>query len=135
MPPEKSDAGWLWDMLDAAQAITQFVAGKTLDDYTGDRMLRGAVEQHIEIIEIIGEAARHVSTPFQEAHPAIAWRPIIAQRHILAHDYGEIRHDLIWRVATIHVPDLVALLQPLVPAAPSEIRHGTAPGEELTAGD
>lgn len=66
-------------------------------------MLRSAVERQIEII---GEAARRVSDDFRVAHPEIAWRPIIAQRHILAHEYGEIEDDLIWRVATIHVPEL-----------------------------
>ena len=112
MPPEKSDAAWLWDMLDAAQAVVDFVRDKSFNDYTRDRMLRGAVERHIEII---GEAARHVSGEFQSAHPEIAWRPIMAQRHVLAHDYGEIRHDLIWNVATVHVPELIRLLEPLVP--------------------
>ena len=37
-----------------------------------------------------------------------------------AHDYGEIRHDRIWRVATTHVPELIRLLEPLVPAPPGE---------------
>ncbi len=53
-------------------------------------------------------------------HTKIPWRPIQAQRHVLAHDYGEIKHDRIWRVAETHVPDLIALLEPLVPAPPAE---------------
>jgi uncharacterized protein with HEPN domain len=32
MLPEKADAAYLWDMLDAARAIKEFVAGKTLHD-------------------------------------------------------------------------------------------------------
>lgn len=55
----------------------------------------------------------------QHAHPEIPWRLIIAQRHVLAHDYGEIDHERIWRVATMHVPELIRLLEPLVPPAPS----------------
>lgn len=105
-------------MLDAARAVQSFVAGKTLEDYAADRMLRGAVERHIEII---GEAARHVSRETQAAHPEIQWRPIMAQRHVLAHDYGEIQHDLIWRVATVHVPNLIGLLEPLVPETPESM--------------
>ena len=50
MLPEKADAAYLWDMLDAARAIKEFVAGKTLHDYQKNRMLRGAVERHVEII-------------------------------------------------------------------------------------
>jgi uncharacterized protein with HEPN domain len=82
MPPERSDAAWLWDMLDAGRAIVEFVAGKSFVDYTADQMLRGAVERHIEII---GEAARNVSREFQAANPDIPWQKIVAQRHVLPH--------------------------------------------------
>lgn len=53
-----------------------------------------------------GEAARHVSDEGKAALPQIAWRPIIAQRHILAHKYGDVEDELVWRVATVHVPVL-----------------------------
>jgi uncharacterized protein with HEPN domain len=92
-----------------------FVAGKSLDQYEADVLLRSAVERQIEII---GEAARHVSKEFQNDHPEIAWRPVMAQRHVLAHDYGEVRHDLVWRVATVHIPELIVLLDSLVPDLP-----------------
>ena len=117
MPPQKSDSAWLWDMLDSATAVRDFAAGKSFDDYLVDRMLRGAVERHIEII---GEAARHVSQDLQTAHPEIPWRGIITQRHVLAHDYGEIKHELVWRVVTEHIPELIAWLQPIVPEGPAD---------------
>ncbi len=122
MPPDKDDRAYLWDMLTAAKAVVGFVQGRTLDDYVADLMLRSAVERQIEII---GEAARRVSKEFQDAHPAILWRPIQAQRHVLAHDYGEIKHDRLWRVAVEHVPALIALLEPLVPAPPAERDSGS----------
>ena len=112
MPPEKSDLSYLWDMLDAAHAVVQFVAGRTFEQYVLDRMLRGAVERHVEII---GEAARKVSQAFRDAHSEIPWKGIIVQRHVLAHQYGEIQDDLIWKVATVHIPELVRALRPLVP--------------------
>ena len=68
MEPEERDAAYLWDMLDAAKAVREFVSSRTYDDYQKDRMLRGAVERNIEII---GEAARHVSEVFQQAHQEI----------------------------------------------------------------
>lgn len=63
MPPEKKNLAFLWDMWDAAKAIQEFVSGKTFHYYQNDRMLRGAVERHLEII---GEAANQVSLDFQE---------------------------------------------------------------------
>ena len=79
MPPDITttggkDTSYLWDMLDAARAICEFVKGRTYNDCDNDRMLRGAVERDLEII---GEAARRVSTVYREAHPEIPWSRII----------------------------------------------------------
>ena len=120
MPLERKDAAFLWDMLDASRAIGQFVAGRSFLDYTRDRMLRGAVERHIEII---GEAARNVSSSFREDHPEIPWTKIVAQRHVLAHEYGEVKHERIWAVVTIHIPELIGHLESLVPTPPKEGRE------------
>jgi uncharacterized protein with HEPN domain len=124
MPPERvprvspeRDPAWLHDMLKAAQAVQSFVAGRTFEHYVGDLLLRSAVERQVEII---GEAARGVTEEFRAAHPEIPWRPIMAQRHRLAHDYGEIDDSLIWTVATVHVPALIERLLPLIPPPPSE---------------
>ncbi len=117
MRPESSDISYLWDMLDASMAIQQFIVDKTFNDYNTDRLLRGAVERHIEII---GEAARNVSTDFQSKHPHIPWFKIIAQRHVLAHEYGEVKHERIWLVATVHISELIKLLKPLIPEPPEQ---------------
>jgi uncharacterized protein with HEPN domain len=110
MRPDARDVGYLWDMLDAALAISDFVRGKSFRDYQGDRLLRGAVERHLEII---GEAARRVSPAFCEAHQEIPWKLIIGQRNILAHEYGEIRHDRIWNVCIERIPALIRTLESL----------------------
>jgi len=115
MRPETSDISYLWDMLDAALAIRRFIAAKTFDDYVRDRLLRGAVERHIEII---GEAAGNVTADYRKEHSEIPWAKIIGQRHILAHEYSEIKHERIWAVATVHIPELIKALEPLVPEPP-----------------
>jgi len=115
MRPDVSDESYLWDMLDAALAIQEFIIGKTFRDYTSDRLLRGAVERHIEIM---GEAAKNVSKEFREKHPEVQWSKIISQRNVLAHEYGEIKHERIWAVATIHVIELIGKLKPLIPQTP-----------------
>jgi len=102
-------------MLTSARAVAEFLRAKTFDDYQDDLMLRSAVERQIEII---GEAARYVSASFQQQHPQIPWSMIMGQRHVLAHDYGEIKHERIWRVATEDVPALIDQLKGLVPQPP-----------------
>jgi uncharacterized protein with HEPN domain len=115
MPRDVDDAALLWDMLDAALAVSTFVDGRTMADFSTDRMLRGAIERHIEII---GQAAGKVSAAFRQEHPDIPWHAIIAQRNVLAHEYGDIKQELIWKVATVHVPALIRQLTPLVPPTP-----------------
>jgi uncharacterized protein with HEPN domain len=95
-------------MLDAARAIAEFVRGKGFKDYLNDRMLRGAVERHLEIL---GEAARRISSEFREANSAIPWKPIIAQRNVLSHEYADVRHERIWAVCTERIPELIELLE------------------------
>jgi uncharacterized protein with HEPN domain len=47
-------------------------------------------------------------------HSEIPWRAIIAQRNVLAHEYGEIKQERMWLVATERVPDLIKKLKPIV---------------------
>ncbi len=117
MRPDNHDAALLADMLEFAERASSYVRGRTLEEYLSNDMLRSAVER---VVQIIGEAASKVSTEFRTAHPEVPWRPIIAQRHILVHDYGELDDDKIWRVATVHVVALVVLLRPLLPPPPPD---------------
>jgi uncharacterized protein with HEPN domain len=116
MLPEESDAAHLWDMLYYSRAILAEVSSMTLEDYRKEDNFRLAIERRIEII---GEAANRVSVIFRKQHPDIPWRPIIAQRNVLAHAYGEIDDERVWQVAVVHIPQLVAMLEPLAPSAPA----------------
>lgn len=113
MRADKADAAYLIDMLHAAEMVVSFTAQHTFADYAADALLRSAIERQIEIV---GEAARHISDQFKDGQPQIPWRKIMAQRHVLAHEYDDIQHDLIWKVATIYIPQLVPALRALCPA-------------------
>lgn len=121
MPRERDERqvpALLWNMLDAALAVQGFVQGRTRADYASDRMLRSAVER---CVEIIGEAAGGVPAAFRELHPEVPWRRIVAQRNALVHAYGAVDDNLMWRLATVSIPQLIALLQPLLPQRPDEL--------------
>jgi uncharacterized protein with HEPN domain len=36
-------------------------------------------------------------------------------RHRLIHGYGEVRLDIVWQVVAETLPDLIAILRPLIP--------------------
>ena len=55
-------------MLEQLQNVEEFIAGKTLHDIKGDKVLQYAL---VKCIEIIGEAAYMLSIDFKEKHPQV----------------------------------------------------------------
>ena len=117
MRPDFQDAGFLSDVVTAGRQVLTYSENATFDDFQRNSMMRHACERQIEIM---GEAARRVSASFRTGHPEIPWRRIIAQRHVLAHEYGEIKVELIWKLITTHIPDLIAKLQAILPSPPPD---------------
>jgi len=112
---EDRDVSLLWDMLQAAREIVEFVEGVNYNQFSTQKILRYAVERQIITI---GEAAKRVSDNFKNTHPEIPWSGIIGQRNVLAHEYGEILLERIWLVATQYIPKLIPLLTTLIPPPP-----------------
>ena len=108
MSPEARDRAYLWDMLDAAKLIQDFMQNMTFNDYKSDRKLQLAVER---LLEIMGEAARRVSDGFKEAHQEIPWAKIIGQRNVLAHEYGEIRVEMLWVLIKENLGELITQIR------------------------
>lgn len=112
MRHKERDAAYLWDMLQASQEVMDMLDEHDLPAFLENRMLVRAIERSIEII---GEAARLVSEEFKTQHPQVPWRKIIGQRNILAHEYGQIDHELLYRTAAEDVPELSEMIRTLLP--------------------
>ena len=57
MQPEAAKR--LWDAREGADRIARFIAGRDLDTYLGDDLLRSAVERQFEVIgEALGRLRR-----------------------------------------------------------------------------
>jgi uncharacterized protein with HEPN domain len=113
MRPEDRNTAYLWDMLDAARTAVQIKAESDLQSYLKNRTLQLAMER---CLEIIGEAARRISADFKQSHPEIPWSVIIGQRNVIAHEYGDIRQDRLWQVATERLPEFINSLEKLMPS-------------------
>jgi uncharacterized protein with HEPN domain len=112
MPVNVRDATSLWDMVEAIKKIQEFTVGITEEDYSENELLQSAVERKLEIL---GEAARRISLEFQAEHPEIDWRNMIGLRNVIAHQYDKLRQDMIWRIVQNVLPNLLDLLEPLLP--------------------
>ena len=109
------DEDRLLDMANAARDACDAVAGIDLDAFRGSRLVQAATERGLMII---GEAARHVSPDFQEAHPEIDWRAITGLRNLLVHEYRRISLERLHDIASRDVPRFLDVLGPLLPPAP-----------------
>ena len=67
------------------------------------------------LFEIIGEAARRVSQVYKEYHEEIPWPKMISMRNRISHEYDKVDHEILWDIVHVEVPQLIALLEPLVP--------------------
>ena len=112
MPLEDRDAAYLWDMLQAAKEAVEIMEEHDLTTFLEDRVLQRATER---IVEIIGETAWRVSPVGQQTTPEIPWREIIGQRNILAHEYGQIDHELLYKTVVEDVPELIDQLEKVLP--------------------
>ena len=81
------------------------MAGKTLQDYSTDWLLKHGVERGIEIIS---EAARRIPPDLQSKRPEIPWRQIMAIGNILRHNYDRIVDRIIFEIVERDLPPLKA---------------------------
>jgi uncharacterized protein with HEPN domain len=111
MKPGTRDAANLYDMLEAAREAYDLVSRTQADTFLRDRVLQRALER---MLELVGAAARRVTVKFQAGHPEIEWRGIIGQRNILAHEYGRIKHALLFQTAKEDAPSLISALEKIL---------------------
>jgi uncharacterized protein with HEPN domain len=98
-------------MIEAAEAVAEFVSGRARVDLDTDRMLLFAV---IRAIEVFGEAAAKISPEIKAASANIPWPQIISMRHRLIHGYFDINRSIVWNTAAEEIPDLVPALRNLI---------------------
>lgn len=115
MPPEADDRASLVDMLEFAREAVTFAHGRSRADLDLDRVFLRSLER---VLELLGECARRISPMTRQAHPAIPWQDIIGMRNIIAHEYGKIDLDEIWRTVQRDAPQLVSALEEIVTKLP-----------------
>ena len=78
----------------------------------------GVSELVIRRLEIIGEAAGRMSPEFRTGHPDIPWGSMTGMRNRMIHGYDDIDMGVVWNTSQESVPNLLALIEPLVSEEP-----------------
>lgn len=104
---EAEQLGRLRDILNAARLIAAYVKDTTEAGFSANTEKQDAV---VRRLEIIGEAAVHLSDATKQAIPALPFRKMRGMRNIVAHDYANVNLKIVWEVAVAHVPEVCRVL-------------------------
>jgi uncharacterized protein with HEPN domain len=98
----KDDQLYLVHMAERCERVARYIATGR-EAFLGSEQAQDAV---IRNLEVIGEAAKHVSGPTRELLPGLDWRRIAGMRDVLIHNYIGVDLTEVWNVAANDVPKL-----------------------------
>jgi uncharacterized protein with HEPN domain len=104
---DEKQAGLLRDILDSALTIRTYLNQVSHEAFMANPEKQDAV---LRRFEIIGEAASRLSPETQSKFPNLPFRSMRGMRNIIAHDYGDVDVEQIWKTATTHIDELIETL-------------------------
>jgi len=103
---------YIWDVLEAADLVDEFLGASSLEEYLADTFLPSAVERQLQIV---GEALAQLSRRDPDTAKSIPEVPrVVAFRNILVHGYADIDNELVWGILKTSLPTLKDRLRPLL---------------------
>jgi uncharacterized protein with HEPN domain len=121
----KDDRLYLHHMLERCHRITRFILpGK--EAFMESEALQDAV---IRNVEVIGEAAKRVSTDTRGSLAQLDWKAICGMRDVLIHDYIGVDLDEVWNVAAFRIPELLAVLEQFLAGGTPDSPEDSVPSQ------
>jgi uncharacterized protein with HEPN domain len=103
-----SDRARLNHILDATTRIGEALLGHSWEQFLESWEKQLVIER---LLEIIGEAASHLSSELQANNDQIPWPRIVGMRNLVSHEYFRVDPQTIWRTAVDSVPTLRQQIQ------------------------
>ena len=108
------DITYATHILITARKATQAIKDVSRNHFDSNEILQFALTH---MLQIIGEAARHISKDFQNEYSHIPWLAIIAMRHKVVHDYMNVDLDIVWETLSNDLPILISQLEDILKMA------------------
>lgn len=97
----------LQHLTEAARKAVGYATERSREDLDDDELLALALTK---LVEIVGEAAKHVDHGTQSAYPRVPWSAAARMRDRLVHHYFDINLDVLWTTVTVELPALLDAL-------------------------
>jgi uncharacterized protein with HEPN domain len=108
---QPDDSAYLEHMLDAALRLIEIRNRESRESLDEDIELQWSV---FHGLQIIGEAARKLSTSVRSQDLDIPWTQVIGMRHKIVHDYSEVDTERVWFTLEDDLEPLIAALRTLL---------------------
>ena len=109
----RDDQVSLQQMLDSTRKALYLATSRSRPALDDDWVTTLALMQ---LLQIIGEAARRLSDGIRQQYPQVPWGQFIGLRNRLIHGYDTIDLDRLWEVLTVDLPQLATNLERILAA-------------------
>ena len=96
---------------EACGLIIECTSPLDLAAFQTDRKSQLSIER---LLEIIGEAAKHISPELKAGTTSVPWREITDLRNVVSHEYFQLRIEVLWGVVLHEIPKLSVKIQQIL---------------------
>ena len=104
---DEKQTGLLRDILDSALTIRAYLDAVSREAFIANLEKQDAV---LRRFEIIGEAASRLAPRTQAIFPNLPFRSMRGMSNIIAHDYGDVDIEQVWKTATTDLDEIIVTL-------------------------
>ncbi len=102
-PDDRDHRDYLEDIVRAIDEVAEFTDGLSYKSFSQDRKTVNAV---IRSLEVLGEAAKHITASMRQRAQAVPWKQMSGMRNKLSHEYFGVDLQIVWAVAQQELPPL-----------------------------
>jgi uncharacterized protein with HEPN domain len=102
MKEPRNNKMYFEDILLAVDRILEYTSDYDFVDFKRDYKTVDAV---IRNFEVIGEAAKNISSEIKTSYPAVPWDEMYSLRNRVSHAYFGIDYEIIWDIITNDLPE------------------------------